>query len=58
MEGGLVSAVDVLAGVDTLGTDEELLVESVLSWVSEDDLGEWGSSSWVVSDLLDHSSDC
>lgn len=52
VEGRLLSAVNELAGVHALGGDEELVVTSVLVGVLELDLGDGGSTSGVVDDVL------
>mmetsp|Transcript_25117 Transcript_25117/g.24868 ORF Transcript_25117/g.24868 Transcript_25117/m.24868 type:complete len:216 (+) Transcript_25117:256-903(+) len=56
-EGGLLAAVDKLAGVETLGGDEGLLPQLVAVAVVEDDAGQGGTTAGVVDDLLDHSAD-
>jgi len=56
-EGGLLSGVDELSGVCSLGGDEKLLVQLVLEGVSEDDLSEGSSTSGIVDDVLDDSFD-
>jgi len=56
-EGGLLSTVDEGSGGHTLSGDESLLSELVSVRVSEDDLGEGRSSSGVVDDILDNTSD-
>jgi hypothetical protein len=50
---GTATAVDELAGVGTLSSDEHLLVLLVLVRVLEHNLGERSSTSRVVNDLLD-----
>jgi hypothetical protein len=52
LEVGLLSAVDELSSVETLYSDESLLDLLVLVRVTEDNLGERGTSSRVVDDIL------
>lgn len=54
---GVLTAVDVLSGVDTLGGDEELLVLLVADGVSELHLGEGGATTRVVDDFSHHAAD-
>ncbi|KAF4394392.1 hypothetical protein G4B88_018542 [Cannabis sativa] len=51
---GLLSTVDELTRVQTLGGDEKLLLVLVPERVTEGDSGQWGTSSWVVDDVSDH----
>lgn len=53
-EGGLLTAVDELAGVDSFGGDEQLRLLLVPEWVAERDLGEWRASTGVVDDVGDN----
>lgn len=57
VQGSLLTGVDELAGVDTLVSDEGLDSLLVLVGVSEDDLGEGSSTTGVMDDLSDNSSD-
>jgi len=50
-EGGLRSSVNKLAGVHALNCDEKLSVLLVFVLVFKDDLGEWGTTAWVVHDV-------
>jgi len=52
VELSLLTGVDELAGADALGSDHGLGDLSVLVWVLELDLGEWGTPAWVVDDVL------
>jgi len=52
-ESGLLSAVDELAAVDTLGGDEGLGPELVAVGVAEHDTGEGRTTAGIVDDLLD-----
>lgn len=54
---GLDSAVDVLTGVHTLSSEEELGVHAVFMGVSELDLGQRSSSTGVMDDLSDNTLD-
>jgi len=54
---GLLSGVDELSGVHALSGDKELVVLSVLVAVVELDLGEGGTTSGVVDDVLNDSTD-
>jgi len=56
-QGGLLSAVDELSRVHTLGTEEELIVALVTVGVQELDLGDWCTTAWIVQDFLDDSAD-
>ena len=56
-KGGLLSSVDELSGVHALSGDEELVVLSVLVGVVELDLGEGGSTSGVMDDVLHDTTD-
>lgn len=51
---GLLPAVDELAGVHTLGGDEELLLVLVAEGVAEGDAGKRGTPARIVDDLADH----
>jgi len=51
-QGSVLTGVDELAGVHALVGDEGLGVELELVWVTEDNLGQWGTTSWVVDDVL------
>mmetsp|Transcript_1290 Transcript_1290/g.3303 ORF Transcript_1290/g.3303 Transcript_1290/m.3303 type:complete len:229 (+) Transcript_1290:285-971(+) len=57
VERGLLSGVDELALVESLGGDDELLLVLVPDGVPEGDLGERRAAAWVVDDLVDHSLD-
>lgn len=48
----LLADVDELASVHALCADEDLLVEAVLVGVAEDNLGEGSTTSGVMDDLL------
>lgn len=48
----LLTGVDKLTGVDTFVGDESLLSEFVLVRVSENNLGQWSTSTGIVNDLL------
>ena len=52
-----LSAVDILASVETLGGDHELLLQAVLVAVAESDHGERSASTRVVDDILDDTLD-
>jgi len=56
-EGGFGAAVDELAGVHALNSDEKLSVLLEFVLVSEDDLGEGGASAWVMNDVLNNALD-
>jgi len=56
-EGGLLTAVNELAGVHTLSGDEVLALESVSVRVSEDNSGEGSTTSGVVDDLFNDTLD-
>jgi len=56
-QGRLLSAVNELSGVHTLGTEEQFVVLLVSVGVVELDLADGGSSTGVVNDLLDGSLD-
>ena len=49
-----LAAVDELAGVDTLGSDEELLPGLVPVWVTEVHNGKRGATTGIVDDVLNH----
>jgi len=53
VELSLLTGVDELAGADTLWADHGLSNLSVLVWVLELNLGEWGTPAWIVDDILD-----
>lgn len=55
-EVGVLAGVDELAGVHALVGDEGLGMESESIGVTEDDLGQRGSSSTLVNDLRDNAS--
>merc|ERR1719322_1903286 len=52
-----LAAVDELAGVDTLGSDEELLPGLVPVWVTEVHNGKRGATTGIVDDVLNHTLD-
>ena len=52
-EGGLLAAVDELAGVETLGGDEELVLLLVAERVAEGDLSERRATARIVDDVSD-----
>jgi len=54
---GLGTGVDVLANVHRLASDEVFGVLFVLVWVGELNLSEWGTSTWIVDQILDDSLD-
>jgi len=56
-EGGLLSAVNVLSSVHTLGGEHELIVPLVTVGVQELNFGNGGSTTRVVKDLLYNSLD-
>jgi len=56
-ESSVLSSVDELTGVHALVGDEGLGVEFVSVWVTENDPGEWCTTSCIVNDLLHHSAD-
>lgn len=56
-KGGLLSAVDELSGVHTLGGNHELSVPLVAVSIQELDLGNGCTSSGVMEDLLDDTTD-
>jgi len=51
-QSSVLSGVDELSGVHALVGDESLSVELEAVWVSEDNLGERSTTSWVVDDVL------
>ncbi len=53
----LLTGVNELASVDTLVGNESLLSDSVLVGVSEGNLGKRSTSTWVVDDQLDDTTD-
>lgn len=57
VQGGLLAAVDVLASVQALGGNEQLLVLLVADGVAELHLGQRGTTSRVVDDLGHHTPD-
>jgi len=56
-QGGLLSAVNELSGVHTFGTEEQFVVALVSVCVQELNTADRSSSTGVVHDLLDNSSD-
>jgi len=52
-----LTAVDELTSVHTLGSDEVGLNQLVSVWVTEDNTGNWSTSTWVVEDILDNTLD-
>lgn len=54
---GLSTAVDVLTRVQTFWGDVEFRFKSVFVWVSEDNAGNWGTSTWVVNYFFNETSD-
>lgn len=56
-QSGVLSGVDVLAGVHALVGDEGLGDLLELVGAAEDDLGEGSTSASIVDDLLDHTTD-
>jgi len=54
---GLFAAVNVLASVETLGGDHELLAETVLVAIAESDDGEWRTTARIVLNLSHHTLD-
>jgi hypothetical protein len=54
---GLLSAVDELTSVHTLGTDEQFSVSLIPVSIQKLDLGNRGSSTRVVKDFLDNTAD-
>lgn len=56
-QGGVLSGVDELASVHALVGDESLGVKLESVWVTENDLGERSTTSWVVDDVLDNTAD-
>ena len=55
--GTFLSAVDVLTGVEALGSDHELLLQTVLVTVAEVNDGQRGTTARVVDDILDDALD-
>lgn len=55
--GSFISTVNVLSDIGSLGSQEVLSIGLELVWVSEADLSQWGTSTWVMDDFLDDSSD-
>lgn len=51
-QAGVLAGVDELAGVHALVGDEGLGVELEAVWVTENDLGERRTTTWVVDDVL------
>ena len=51
------SAVDELTSVETFNSDEVFSALPVSVGISENDLGQRGSSSWIVKDVFDESLD-
>ena len=56
-KGTLGAGIDELTSVEAFNGNEVLSSVLVLIWVSENDLGEGGSTTWVVNDFLDDSLD-
>ena len=56
-ESSLLSAVDVLSGVEPLGGDHGLHDASKPIWVAKFNARQWSPSSWVVDNLSDDTSD-
>ena len=52
-----LSAVDILAGVEALGGDHQLLLDAIFVAVAEGDNGERCTSARIVNDLLDDTLD-
>lgn len=57
LKGGLLAAVDELAGVHALGGDEELGVALVTVGVQELNLGDGSTTTGVMDDVLDDAAD-
>ncbi len=55
-QSGVLAGVDELAGVHALVGNEGLLVQLELVGVAEDNLGERGTTTRVVDDVLDYTS--
>jgi len=53
----LSSTVDKLTSVSSLDGNHEFLLELVTIWIMENDLGNRGATSWVVSDAPDEALD-
>jgi len=43
---------DELSGADTFWADHGFGDLSVLVWIPELDLGDWGASTWIVADIF------
>jgi hypothetical protein len=56
-QGGLLSTINELASVHTLSADEKFVVSLVTVSIQELDLGKRSSSTGVMNDLLDNSTD-
>jgi hypothetical protein len=56
-QSGLLSAVDELSGVHTLGTDEQLGVSLIPVGIKELNLGDGGTTTRVMQDFLDNATD-
>ena len=56
-QGGLLSAVNKLTSVHTLSADEKFVVSLITVSIQELDLGKGSSSTGVMDDLLDNSTD-
>jgi hypothetical protein len=56
-QGGLLTAVDELTSVHTLAGNKGLLAKLVTVRVTEDYAGKWGTTSRIVDDLLDETTD-
>jgi len=52
-QGGFLTGVDELAGADTFWADHGFGDLSVFIWVFELDFAEWGTSTWIVTDVFD-----
>ena len=55
--GTLLADVDELASVHALSSNEVLLVDFVFVGVTEDDLGDGSTTSGIVDDLLDETTE-
>ncbi|QFZ38568.1 putative 60S ribosomal protein [Clavispora lusitaniae] len=53
----LLTTVDKLASVNTFVGNEDFLSQLVSVWVSEGNLGQWSTSTWVVDNSLDDTTD-
>jgi hypothetical protein len=51
-QSGFFAGMDELSGADTFWADHGFGDLSVLVWISKLDLGDWGASTWIVTDIF------